>query len=668
VNSGVPQGRILALAFNKDAAEQVQRRLATAGLDRVRSKTFHSFGYAILKDALGWHFDKAHLDTAKRQMRAIVKANHEIPPKRGRDPIEAFLDKLSLVKMNCLDPAKESVTIDEKTYAFEPIYEDFLRAQVEGRFFGYDDMVYLAVRVLLKDPALRRRMRMSVSHLLVDEFQDLNMAQLVLMRILSLPRTNLFIVGDDDQMIYGWRGADARHILVFPERFPDATSHTLRRNYRCSLPVIRHSGLLIAHNQHRAPKTIEPGPDNPTGTFDIAVHGSISDEVDAIVAWVKHIKATRKSKWGDFGVLARYNEMLVLLEQALALADIPCTGVSRADLLAKTPVRTLFAHYRAVVAPQTMAAKDFEAILKRPNSYLTNEVIASVNSWVRLEAVANERVKTLLDTYTKFRGEIDPDGAPCSVLLPILQCLELRATFMNEAHVQSDQERPDSAFSLDVAVEYAARFRTHAACLATLEAQPAPRSGTRDGDEVNLRTFHRAKGLEYQHVALLHCATDTKKVGDAEDERRLWYVGMTRAIRDLLVTTQRGRPLSFFCEMALDPQLEHIEEMKLQMRRSALLTRRAEADDQIRRLDGKIAALRGATPELEGIPSVASGRAAGLKRLWRAWTIERRARRLGQFLDARADAVRRRAELVMRSEEIADHLKYRRLVAEALSG
>src|SRR5215208_8378864 len=157
---------------------------------------------------------------------------------------------------------------------------------MSASFVDFDDMIYLAVRALLENDTLRRAYQSRFEFVLVDEFQDLNEAQLLLLQIIGLPENNIFAVGDDDQMIYGFRGADVKHILEFEKRFPVASTHVLNTNYRSSRMIVRHAGWLIRNNMDRVSKDIQARREAQLGRFEVTGAPSLLEQAKLTGTWL----------------------------------------------------------------------------------------------------------------------------------------------------------------------------------------------------------------------------------------------------------------------------------------------------------------------------------------------------------------------------------------------
>ena len=290
-NQGIPSEKILALAFNKKARDEMQERLERKGIHGIQVRTFHSLGYEIVRKSLGWKYSGAeHKNTPRDLMRNAIHQHTELPPLRNKDPLDAFLDGLRKAKMDLTELSTMTVEYGERIYPFEPIFYSYLKAQLGKNYLDFDDMIYLALRVLLDDRSLHQAYQSQFEYVLVDEFQDLNQAQLLLLQILSLPENNVFAVGDDDQMIYGFRGAEVRHIIEFDKRFPVSSSHVLNTNYRSSQMIVRHTGWLIDHNTDRVSKNIQPRQGVQQGSFEISGHASIFEQAKFMGQWLVETK------------------------------------------------------------------------------------------------------------------------------------------------------------------------------------------------------------------------------------------------------------------------------------------------------------------------------------------------------------------------------------------
>ena len=390
LNQGIAAERILALAFNKKARDEMQDRLERRGAEGVEVRTFHSFGYEIVREGSGWTFGgSTQKKTAKALMRAAILEHTQLPGLRNQDPLEAFLDGLRRAKMEL--PALSTVTVEygDKLYPLEPIFHSYLKKQLSDNFMDFDDMIYLAVRLLLENSALRRTYQSRFEFVLVDEFQDLNEAQLLLLQIIGLPENNIFAVGDDDQMIYGFRGADVKHIVEFEKRFPVASSRVLNTNYRSSRMIVRHTNWLIRHNRERVSKDIQPRRDAQPGRFEVTGGDSLLEQATFAANWLAEHKKQNKRDWKDYAVLYRYNAYQFPVALMLDALGIPHSPVATQPLFQSSVGMDVYSYLQVMLFPNEANASDFERILKRPNKYLTNQLIAQGKDWISFLATAS---------------------------------------------------------------------------------------------------------------------------------------------------------------------------------------------------------------------------------------------------------------------------------------
>ncbi|NUM45621.1 MAG: UvrD-helicase domain-containing protein [Anaerolineales bacterium] len=319
LGQGIAPERILALAFNRKAQQEMQERLAALG-HTINVRTFHSFGYEIVRRGLGWTYH----ENSHARLLELFRPHLNLPAEAPESPesLEVFLTLHRRATME-LVPLRELRLPDNRPY--QPIFETVLAAQNAQQLLTFDGMLYFALRVLLDDAALRHELQNQFEFVLVDEFQDLNHAQMLLTRILALPQNNLFVVGDDDQMIYGWRGADVRLILDFPQTFPEAKTVVLGTNYRSAGNIVRHSRMLIEHNPERVAKDIQPRPGAENGPLDVILASGIRQQAKAALDWMEAQKTAHGLEWDAFAILYRANSYILPLLPLLKQRGIPYT-------------------------------------------------------------------------------------------------------------------------------------------------------------------------------------------------------------------------------------------------------------------------------------------------------------------------------------------------------
>jgi DNA helicase II / ATP-dependent DNA helicase PcrA len=491
LSRGVAPGRICVVTFNRDAAHdlaaRVARRLGPQVPDAtaIEIRTLHALARQVLLDAGEGSklvADRLPLLRAARRRHAAADALLSLP-----DAVQ--LDTwLSAWKIERREPPEAARPILE-TYA------DLLRARGAVDF---DDLVVRAGDLLETDPRLRFRWQSRFLHVCVDEFQDVDAAQLRLVRLLAAPEDNLFVVGDDDQTIYAWRLADVRRILRFSADYPRARRVMLATNYRCPRAIIEASARMVAANRERFDKPIRAPTNAPR------VDGAVS-------AW-----STSSRDWPD--AMARF--------------------AAREDAAGRTL-----------------------CFLARTRAELTPILLALVRAGVRHTTavpplVESEAVVGLIEAA---RASDDRDH-PFHVLR------RLRAIRgWDRGTPSGDLLSDDEHAALDALAGWTAGFPTTDAFVAAYDAARARLAALRDPDApVELATAHGSKGREWETVVLIGFEADRmpnrRSLVGAEDpdrameeERRLAYVALTRATRQLILAFDRTRPSPFLAEMGFAP-------------------------------------------------------------------------------------------------------------------
>jgi DNA helicase II / ATP-dependent DNA helicase PcrA len=613
LNAGVPAARILALAFNKKAAGEMNERLQQKGVKGIEVRTFHALGYHILRQKLGWRFES---DQAGRQTRRLlhhaINGQVQLKARRGVDPLDDFLLALRRAKTE-LPPLDEmAVIIEEQTIPFGPIFQHYLQLQYRHQLLSFDDMIYLAARLLLKDDVLRRQYQERFGYVLVDEFQDLNKAQLLLLQILALPENNLFVVGDDDQMIYGWRGAEIRHIMDFTRRFPMAVDITLRTNYRCSQRVVGHSRRLIDYNQERVYKEIQPRPGAQPGHFAVELCRTLWEQAMWVANWIDGRRRQHNQSWRDFAVLYRYRAYQYPLALALDRLDIPHSAVNLQQLFTTSVGLDLIAYCTAVLQPDTLTAEEISRLLKRPNKSLTNQLIDSLPDWPSLlNATQAEHVRSwerekLLHFVTELatlrRLAVSRAVSPTSLLHHLETAFAFTGFYSGQARRSADLDEANDLIIFETLFAVAANFDQVEAFFDYMRQAFTVETVTatgHDNEAVVLSTIHQAKGKEWPNVVYFNLSrgSHSSHPDELEEERRVAYVGVTRARDNILITALDGKPSPFLFELTADPELAPLnlrqlrQKMTQQQQQLAQLQRQIEKRQRTDPLSVEIAGL-----------------------------------------------------------------------------
>lgn len=591
--------RILAVSFTNKAAEEMGERMEPL-VGKERSKklwlsTFHSFGVRFLNEEAGAAFGASGktrfsiFDQADcvGLLREIMKREHLHPTgKAAKGGGERKLDlwsvhaRISLWKNKGLGPTQlreSDVEYDEVARQAYPHYEAALRAM---RAFDFDDLVAVPVRVLREREDIRERWRERFEHLLVDEFQDTNAIQLELVKQLVNARRNVCVVGDDDQSIYGWRGAEVGNILAFESIFPGAKIVKLEENYRSRSAILAVANEAIARSKgkrfDKQLKATKHGGDN----VRLCVTGDVDQEAKFIAKEIRDL-VKNGFRYKDVAVLYRSNLQARLVEEELRVEGIPYRLVGGTQFFDRKEVKDALAYLRTAIQPRDELA--LRRIVNTPTRGIGETTIARVERWALAKGVPFTRailephdipdvpdaairgarqLKQALDAArarfeaVEAQGKADPERPRLPpIALSLFDESGLRrdlAETGTEAERQARWGNVEFVLrSLDRYERTVAKDGEHADLAKFLQRLSIRRDDeeAEAGNEVTLSSLHSAKGLEWPVVFLIglnegtlpHLRTIDPKVSEAaptdvEEERRLFYVGVTRARERLYLT------------------------------------------------------------------------------------------------------------------------------------
>ena len=360
VDRAYERGLVLAVAYNVKAHEEMEERLGDLS---PRVQTLNGLGYAIVANAL----PSRPTVLGVSEVRAIIQGLLPVRPRRANtDPIEPYVEALGSIRLGLRDPVEVETSRDDVpglAQAFGP----YRKVLADRGVVDFDEQVYRAIELLVGDGVFRQRMQASCRHLLVDEFQDLTPAHVVLLRLLAAPAYDVFGVGDDDQVIYRHVGADPGFLIDFDRYFPSAVNHALEVNYRCPVAVVDAAKTLLTYNNRRVTKTIRSGPGAALGATRLATirhppDSGASELVAAVQSWLGE-PGVRPS---DIAVLTRVNSLLLAPHVALARAGVPVLSVLRPDVLQRTGVRAALAWLRIGADPDAVRGDDLTEVYRRP--------------------------------------------------------------------------------------------------------------------------------------------------------------------------------------------------------------------------------------------------------------------------------------------------------------
>lgn len=552
----LPPGALCLVAFNKRAQREMAER--TPDLPGLQVQTLNALALAVLNGGHGFVDRGERVRTIDEpDVRRLLDDLVSFPRRANTDPAAAWIDALSAVRLGLRDPAEVEAEFGGDVDGLPDV---FVRYRDELRRAGavdFDDQIYRAIEVLLAEPGTRARARSRCRLLLVDEFQDLTPAHLLLVRLLAGPELAVFGVGDDDQTIYGFSGATPEWLVGYDRFFPGATHHDLEVNYRCPAAVVGAAVNLLSHNAQRVPKTIRPGSSVVPDAAALEVERA-AEPVAATVARVEALLADGAAP-AEVAVLTRVNSLLAPVQVALVELGIPVAGTEGTRFLERTGVAAALSWLRLATGDGGFGGPDIQRAARRPGRSLSPRVIewmAEQRDLGGLDRLAgrltNERDA---DKVREFTADLER-VCGAAVTRPTAELLELVRTEVGLDRTlasldTSRRGRNTSAHADDLRALIAlGRLHPDAASFPRwLRAALEVRS---DPDGVTLATVHRVKGLEWPHV-VVHDVTagvlPHHLSTDVEEERRIFHVAMTRAGTSARVVADASAPSVFLDEL-----------------------------------------------------------------------------------------------------------------------
>jgi len=597
--------QILAITFTNKAAGEMRSRVAELvgpRAERMWVSTFHSACVRILRahgDRLGYKGSFTIYDDAdSRRLIEIIARELDIDTKKLSP--RSVLGQISQAKSRRQGPVEfraAAISIFDRRIA--DVFDLYQRRMLAANAMDFDDLLLNAVRLFAEHPDVLEHYRNRFTHVLIDEYQDTNAVQNALAVQLAGGHRNIVVVGDSDQSVYRFRGADISNILDFEQAFPDATAITLDQNFRSTQTILDAANAVITNNVSRKPKALW----TDQGAGDQIIRYRAEDEHDE-AEWVAHeivrLRSDRGLRWGDVAIFYRTNAQSRALEEAMVRGEVPYKVVGGTKFYDRKEVKDVLAYLRVLVNPDDEVS--WRRIVNVPKRGVGDTSVAKLSGFAGrrggsfgdavaeageagIGGKAGKALEDLADLLVELRAQmavpdlVDDDGDALAPGLPtqaladgpvagddgadgeiptpallgpgeLVTAVVERTGYRSELLAEGTIEALGRVENVDELVGVADEYRTLAEFLeaAALVADSDQLDG--DGTTVSLMTMHIAKGLEFPAVFLVGMEDGIfphmRSLGDPvelEEERRLCYVGITRAERHLYVSHAWSRML-----------------------------------------------------------------------------------------------------------------------------
>lgn len=576
IRQGIPARQILAITFtNKAATEMANRVEQLLPGSRVWVSTFHRLCSWLLRQygsSIGLQRNFTILDTSaqKSAIKRVLSdldydTVHYSPPK--------VLYRIGEAKNNLITPEQFQQTYDEKVADhFEAVvakvYPAYQKWLLESNAVDFDDLLYHVAQLLIDTPELRQMLDERFRYILVDEYQDTNHAQYQLIKMLSQNFQNLSVTGDPDQSIYGWRGARIKNILDFEQDYPEAKTVKLEQNFRSTKAILESANNLIQNNQYRKAKVLKTDAEEGEPVELIRFEDS-QTEADAIAQIIRQRVEEGERSYDDFAIFYRVNALSRELEIAMRRHGVPAQIASGVGFYDRAEVMDLLAYLHLIFNPADRSA--FQRVINKPLRGIGKTSQQRLMSWAEhngktyLEAAQTadqvpklaKRAISGMKAFARMIGELSlADSGSVSQLLRDIISKTGYARAFEDSQYEEDLQRLANVNELIAAAQLYDDVQGEEG---TLEGFLETTSLVSDLDQleenkgaVTLMTLHSAKGLEYPVVFIVGVEQNmiphersmrSKDLREFEEERRLLFVGMTRAEEELYLTESQVRSI-----------------------------------------------------------------------------------------------------------------------------
>ena len=557
LDKGIPQSAILALTFTNKAAREMADRvkeLVGRKLPMLTVSTFHAFGVRVLRESishLGYKENFSIYDQADKM--ALIK---ETARSLKIDPAELNLYDLA----NLFSDIKTGRACwDADSSQYSPIYDEYNELLKLYNAVDFDDLIVLPIKLFKEKPEVLEKYRKRYRYIMVDEFQDTSKIQYDLVYLLAQKSRNICVVGDDDQSIYSWRGANYENIVQFEKDFPEVKEIKLEQNYRSTGTILDAANSIISHNTKRKKKNLwsKSGEGNP---IELSYPDNEIKEAQFIAETITLLRMQDDLSYGDFGILVRTNSLTTAIEDALLMNGIPYAVSGGQSFFQRKEIKDIIAYLRVITNPDDDIS--LLRIINTPRRGIGKKALEQITELGKKEKCSVFAAMQKLDKYedfvnmiTAYKGKFLSGKNLAATLNDLVDDIHYWDHLITE-YQKNEKEAKWKYKNILTFISLLDRWEQENeeeesiySYLNKITLITRDDDQDTEGGKVGLMTIHAAKGLEFKVVFLAGCEDAIipharaleEDPANIEEERRLFYVAVTRAMDKLYITSCRMR-------------------------------------------------------------------------------------------------------------------------------
>ena len=567
--------------------EERVKSLTNKKLTNLTVSTFHAFGVQILKESItniGYSENFSIYDQTDK-ISAIKESARELNISPDVLDIYEVANMFSSIKT-------KRVVWNDNNISFKPLYSEYQEYLVNHNAVDFDDLIVLPVKLFAEHPDVLNGYQLKYQYIMVDEFQDTSLAQYNLINLLAKKNRNICVVGDDDQSIYSWRGANYQNIINFETDFPELTEIKLEQNYRSTENILAAANSLISNNTNRKEKELWTGIGQGK-SIEIYYPENESKEADFISEMIKSFHQSEKLKYHDFGVLIRTNNLSAIIENSFLAENIPYKVSGGQSFFQRKEIKDIIAYLRILNNPDDDI--NFLRILNMPRRGLGKATLLKIREIAldkecSLHAAATElrwngdsplsdkiqsSLQEFIDMIQDYREMMeDSTTNKTKIIHDLIDTINYWGYLIIE-HQKNEKLAKWKYKNIGIFIELFEKWEKNpdnkdkdlGTYLNRITLLTRDDDDESDNGQVNLMTIHASKGLEFEYVFLAgvenniipHARSIEENPDNIEEERRLFYVAITRAKQKLFMTSCRTRKIRFeIIDTGPSPFLEEI--------------------------------------------------------------------------------------------------------------